>query len=55
MPVTPDLGLETLQILLLAVIQQCMVDGTNTLGWSFYTNMELTEVIDMTCVQCLVG
>ncbi len=55
MPATPDLGLETSQILLLAVIQQCIVDGTNTLGWSFYTNMGLTEVVDMTCVQCLVG
>ncbi|KAK0245367.1 hypothetical protein EDD85DRAFT_757524, partial [Armillaria nabsnona] len=55
MPATPDLGLETLQMLLLVVIQQCIVDGVNILGWSFYTNMGLTEMVNMTCVQCLVG
>ncbi|PBK84577.1 hypothetical protein ARMGADRAFT_943470, partial [Armillaria gallica] len=54
-PATTDLGLDEPQVLLLAVIQQCMVDATNTLGWSFYTKMGLTEVVDMTCVQCLVG
>ncbi|KAK0221124.1 hypothetical protein EDD85DRAFT_960290 [Armillaria nabsnona] len=54
-PATMDLGLDEPQVLLLAVIQQCMVDATNTLGWSFYTKMGLMEVVDMTCVQCLVG
>ncbi len=49
-----DLGLDETQVLL-AVIQQCVVDATNTLGWSFYTKMRLMEVVDMTCMQCLVG
>ncbi|PBK70284.1 hypothetical protein ARMSODRAFT_987952 [Armillaria solidipes] len=46
-PATTDLGLDKPQVLLLTVIQQCIVDGTNTLGWSFYIKMRLTE--------CLVG
>lgn len=53
-PATMDLGLDETQVLL-AVIQQCVVDATNTLGWSFYTKMRLMEVVDMTCMQCLVG
>ncbi|KAK0184583.1 hypothetical protein F5146DRAFT_1169568 [Armillaria mellea] len=54
-PATMDLGLDEPQVLLLAVIQQCVVEAKNTLGWSFYTKMGLMEVVDMTCMQCLIG
>lgn len=42
-------------ILLMAGIRQCEVNATNSMGFSIYSNMGQFEVVDMTCVQCLVG
>jgi len=52
---TAQLALETGSTLILAGIRQCEVNATNWLGYSFYSSMARFEVVDMTCVQCLVG
>jgi hypothetical protein len=53
LPATPQLALDTGSTLILAGIRQC-VNAINSMGL-FYSKMGRFEVVDMTCVQCLVG
>lgn len=55
MPATAQLALDTGSTLILAGIRQCEVDATNSLGMPFYSKTGRFEVVDITCVQCLVG
>jgi hypothetical protein len=55
LPATSQLDLNTGSTLILAGIRQCEVDATNSMGMPFYSKMGRFEVVDITCVQCLVG
>jgi hypothetical protein len=55
LPATAQLALATETTLILAGIRQCEIDSTNSMGMSLYSKMGRFEVVDMTCVQCLVG
>ena len=54
LPATPQLALDTGSTLILAGIRQCEVNAVNSMGMPFYSKMGRFEVVDMTCVQCLV-
>ncbi|KAJ7234807.1 hypothetical protein C8J57DRAFT_1574508 [Mycena rebaudengoi] len=49
------LGLESDETLFLAAIRNCKIDCANSLDMHYYRNAGRLEVVDMTCVQCLVG
>jgi hypothetical protein len=52
---TAQLVLDSCSTLILAAIRQCEVNATNSIGMPFYSKMGRFEVVDMTCVQCLIG
>ncbi|TDL13665.1 hypothetical protein BD410DRAFT_846724 [Rickenella mellea] len=51
---TPDLP-DTPTILFMAAITNCIIDSRNKLDMHFYSRQGRTEVVDITCIQCLVG
>jgi hypothetical protein len=55
LPATPQLALDSEATLILAGIRQCVVTATNSMGMLFYAKMGPFEVVDMSCVMCLVG
>lgn len=55
LPAAPQLDINTGSTLILAGIRQCEVDAINSMGMHFYSKMGRFEVVDMTCVQCLIG
>lgn len=55
LPATPELALDTVSTLILAGIRQCEIDATNSMGMPLYSKTGRFEVVDITCVQCLVG
>ena len=52
-PSNPKLQFETTYILV--AIQRCEIETTNLTGMPIYEKMGPTEVVDMVCVQCLIG
>ncbi len=57
LPSNPRLGLPNATTLILAAIWCCDILATpiDGLGTPYYENMGRREVVDVTCVQCLVG
>lgn len=55
LPAAPQLGLDSEETLILAGVRQCVVDATNSIGMPFYSKMGQFEVVDMACIQCLIG
>ena len=52
-PQDPSLLAETTYIL--AAVKRCEIEAQNSMEMPIYRRMGRTEVVDMTCVQCLVG
>jgi hypothetical protein len=52
---TADLGLDHATTLWLAAIRNCKVVGKHSLDIHFYKDMGKLDVVDITCVQCLVA
>ncbi|KII93389.1 hypothetical protein PLICRDRAFT_99540, partial [Plicaturopsis crispa FD-325 SS-3] len=55
LPASPDLGLTTPTALILAAIRTCDVEAHNDLDMHYYSHYGRLEVVDITCLQCLVG
>lgn len=55
LPATPQLDLDTESLLMLTGVRQCEVTATNSMDMPYYSKMGRFEVVDMSCVQCLVG
>ena len=56
LPATPTLGLNEPSTYLLVDIRPCRTNLTNTpLNVPCYREYRPAQVVDMTCVQCLVG
>jgi hypothetical protein len=55
LPATPQLGLDSEETLILVGVHPCVVDATNSIGMPFYSKMGPFEVVDMACIQCLIG
>jgi hypothetical protein len=58
LPANEELGLKEDQILILALIDQCKAEldhDYGNLNLYSYKDMGPEEVVDVTCVQCLVG
>jgi hypothetical protein len=55
-PVAPELKVKENTTLLLAAIRSCKL-GSNKhpSGFPYYVQFGELEVVDMTCVQCLIG
>lgn len=51
------LGIESTETIFLAAIQTCVqpMAASNGLDLHYYTKMGRVEVVDMNCVQCVVG
>jgi hypothetical protein len=54
-PLSNDLGLTEPTTALLAAIRACEITGRNDLDMHYYKELGRLDVVDMTCVQCLVG
>jgi hypothetical protein len=52
---SPALGLTTRATVFFAVVRNCVVEDTNSLGMPFYQVLGRLDVVDITCLQCLVG
>ncbi|KAJ7771163.1 hypothetical protein DFH07DRAFT_866511 [Mycena maculata] len=55
LPPAPELELEEETTLILAAVQKCAVIAQNDLDMQYYEKEGPIEVIDMSCIQCLVG
>lgn len=56
LPASPELELDEPTTLILAGIQSCELDKQiSALKMPLYSKMGRYEVVDMSCVQCLVG
>src|SRR5215510_6108194 len=55
LPATPELALDNVSMLILAGIRQCEIDATNSMGMPFHSKTGRFKVVDITCIQCLVG
>jgi hypothetical protein len=57
LPPAPDLdpSLQGPTTYLLAAIHRCEVDARSPIGMPSYQSMGRTEVVDLSCVQCLIG
>jgi len=55
LPKVQALGLTEPTTLFLAGIRSCHLEAQNSLGMPYYSKMAHFEVVDMTCVQCLVA
>ena len=55
LPALPALGEHHPTVLFLAVIRSCKLETQNSLGMPYYQAMGTLEVVDMTCLQCLVA
>ncbi|KAJ7575166.1 hypothetical protein C8J56DRAFT_802047, partial [Mycena floridula] len=54
-PASVVLGLESPEVLVLAGIRNCLTAKKNAIGMPMFTKMSQFDVVDMSCVQCLVG
>ncbi|KZP11470.1 hypothetical protein FIBSPDRAFT_756619, partial [Athelia psychrophila] len=54
-PATQDLDLSRPEILILAGIRSCVLESINRLNMPRYSKLGAYEVVDMSCVQCLVA
>jgi hypothetical protein len=52
---TAQLALDAEATVILAGIRQCEINATNSMETSFYSRKGRFEVVDITCVQCLIG
>lgn len=50
-----DPALQVSSTYILAALNRCEVDARNSMDMPSYQKMGRTEVVDITCVQCLVG
>lgn len=55
LPSLPALDLHEPATYLLAGIRACDLEATNALKMPYYSKTSRYEVVDMTCVQCLVA
>jgi hypothetical protein len=55
LPHCRDLGLVTDTTVILAVIRNCKIEAVNDLDMHYYRDMGRLDVVDVTCLQCLVG
>lgn len=55
LPKIQSFGLAEPTTLFLAGIRSCHLEAQNALGMPYYTKMAHFEVVDMSCVQCLVA
>jgi hypothetical protein len=55
LPPIPALKLAKPATIFLAAIKQCDIESFNSLHTQYYSKFGPLEVVDMTCVQCLVG
>ncbi|THU95708.1 hypothetical protein K435DRAFT_895698, partial [Dendrothele bispora CBS 962.96] len=55
LPAASELGLEKQTTFILAGIEQCIIDSTDSVNFSYYSKLAPLEVLDITCIQCLVG
>lgn len=55
LPEIQSFGLAEPTTLFLAGIRSCHLEAQNALGMPYYTKMAHFEVVDMSCVQCLVA
>jgi hypothetical protein len=42
-------------VVVLVAIRNCLVDAFNSLGTKYYSKLGPLEIIDLVCVQCLIG
>ena len=54
-PQTPALDINNEETLILAEVRTCIPRYTNDLGMVYYEKVRSAEVVDMSCIQCLVG
>ena len=52
---SPALKLVSQTVVFLAVVRNCPVSHTNSLDIHFYQDLGRLDVVDITCLQCLVG
>lgn len=55
LPSIPDLDLPEPTVYILAGIRACELEAKNALKMPYYSKTSRYEVVDMTCVQCLVA
>lgn len=55
LPALPALGEHHPTVLFLAAIRSCKLETQNSLRMPYYQAMGTLEVVDMTCLQCLVA
>ena len=55
LPTLPALGEHHPTVLFLAAIRLCKLETQNSLRMPYYQAMGTLEVVDMTCLQCLVA
>ena len=55
LPAIPAIAVPRPEVLFLAGIRLCLLEAKNSLDMPYYQLMGPFEVVDMTCVQCLVA
>ncbi|THU92539.1 hypothetical protein K435DRAFT_820462 [Dendrothele bispora CBS 962.96] len=55
LPAASELRLDKRTTFILAGIEQCIIDSTDSVNFSYYSKLAPLEVLDITCIQCLVG
>lgn len=55
LPAIIPLGLLKPETFFLAAIKTCDVEAFDSLGAQYYSKLRQLEVVDMSCIQCVVG
>ncbi|EGN98253.1 hypothetical protein SERLA73DRAFT_183186 [Serpula lacrymans var. lacrymans S7.3] len=53
-PAVEALQVRRSESILLAAVKTCIIEATDSLDVPYYSNLSAMEVVDMTCVQCVV-